>query len=85
VRLPGAIWAPVGEAGEHLEEIPSGVTVITYCACPHEASSARVAQELLSLGLKNVHPLHGGFRAWLEAGLPLEPKETETKGFELLT
>jgi 3-mercaptopyruvate sulfurtransferase SseA len=26
-------------------------------------------------GWKNVHPLFGGFDAWQQAGLPLDPKE----------
>jgi len=25
-------------------------------------------------GWKNVHPLYGGFDAWEEAGLPVDPK-----------
>jgi rhodanese-related sulfurtransferase len=33
-----------------------------------------VAQELISHGFKNVHPLFGGFEAWEKAGLPVEPK-----------
>jgi rhodanese-related sulfurtransferase len=38
-----------------------------------------VAQELLNQGFKNVHPLHGGFDAWIEAGYPVEPKEQSVK------
>jgi 3-mercaptopyruvate sulfurtransferase SseA len=26
-------------------------------------------------GWKNVHPLFGGFAAWIEAGLPVDVKE----------
>lgn len=85
VKLPGAIRVAAGEAGKRLREIPRDVTVITYCTCPREASSDLVARELSSLGLKNVHPLYGGFHAWLEADLPLEPVETETKDFEITT
>jgi rhodanese-related sulfurtransferase len=33
-----------------------------------------VAQELADHGWKNVHPLYGGFDAWVEAGLPVDPK-----------
>jgi rhodanese-related sulfurtransferase len=33
-----------------------------------------VALQLLEKGWKNVHPLYGGFDAWRQAGLPLEPK-----------
>jgi rhodanese-related sulfurtransferase len=85
VKLPGAIRVAAGEARKRLGEIPQDVTVITYCTCPDEASSDLVAQELSSLGLKNVHPLYGGFHAWVEADLPLEPKECETKDFEITT
>jgi len=33
-----------------------------------------VAQELMKLGYKNVHPLYGGFDAWKQAGGPVEHK-----------
>jgi rhodanese-related sulfurtransferase len=33
-----------------------------------------VAQELLKRGFKNVHPLYGGFDAWVNEGGPIEPK-----------
>jgi rhodanese-related sulfurtransferase len=33
-----------------------------------------VAQDLISRGFKNVHPLFGGFEAWEKAGLTLEQK-----------
>jgi rhodanese-related sulfurtransferase len=33
-----------------------------------------VAQELTQRGYRNVHPLYGGFDAWLRAGYPLEQK-----------
>jgi rhodanese-related sulfurtransferase len=33
-----------------------------------------VALQLLGKGYKNVHPLYGGFDAWQEAGLPVDPK-----------
>jgi 3-mercaptopyruvate sulfurtransferase SseA len=36
--------------------------------------AARAAHELTELGWKNVHPLYGGFDAWVEAGLPLDQK-----------
>jgi rhodanese-related sulfurtransferase len=73
-KLPGAVRVPAGEVEQHLAEIPHDRTVITYCTCPHEASSAEVAQKLAALGYRNVHPLFIGFDAWQRAGLPLEPK-----------
>ena len=73
-KLPGALRVPANEVEQHLSEIPRDRTVITYCTCPHEASSAEVAQKLASHGYRNVHPLFIGFEAWKKAGLPLEPK-----------
>lgn len=73
-KVTGAIRVPAGEVEQHLSEISHERTVITYCTCPHEASSAKVAQELSARGYKNVHPLFIGFEAWEKAGLPVEPK-----------
>jgi len=73
-KLPGAIRVPADAVDEHLSEIPHDRTVITYCTCQHEASSAKVAEKLAERGYKNVHPLFVGFEAWQKAGLPLEPK-----------
>ena len=74
-KLPGAIRMLGSEAEQHLDQIPHDRTVITYCTCPHEASSASLAQILMEHGWKNVHPLFGGLDAWKNAGLPVEPKE----------
>jgi rhodanese-related sulfurtransferase len=73
-KLPNAIRVPADELDQHTQEIPHDRAVITYCTCPHEASSARVAQDLAARGWKNVHPLYGGFEAWQKAGLPLDAK-----------
>lgn len=78
-QIPGAIRVPVEELEQHLSEISHSRTVITYCSCQHEASSAKVAQELSAHGYKNVHPLFMGFEAWEKAGLPLEPKSALTE------
>jgi 3-mercaptopyruvate sulfurtransferase SseA len=37
-------------------------------------SSARVAQQLMSLGYQQVRVLKGGLASWANAGLPLESK-----------
>jgi hypothetical protein len=34
-----------------------------------------VAQKLMEHGWKNVHPLFGGFDAWTNGDLPVDPKE----------
>jgi rhodanese-related sulfurtransferase len=71
--IKGSIRVPVDDVDAHLQEIPHDRAVITYCTCPNEASSAKVAQQLLDHGWKSVHPLFGGFDAWKRAGLPVEP------------
>ena len=73
-KLPGALRITADDLEQHLSEISHERTVITYCTCPHEASSAEVAQKLAAQGFRNVHPLFIGFEAWEKAGLPLEPK-----------
>jgi 3-mercaptopyruvate sulfurtransferase SseA len=36
-----------------------------------------VALRLKRGGVRWVHPLHGGFRAWVDAGYPVEPLTVE--------
>ena len=74
VKLPAAIRLPPDQVVSHVHELPQDQPIIVYCNGPHEASSTRMAEELAARGFKNAHPLYGGFRAWKEAGYPLEPK-----------
>jgi rhodanese-related sulfurtransferase len=46
--------------------------VIVYCACPNEASAARVAKLLKQRGYTRVRPLLGGMDAWVGAGYAIE-------------
>ena len=47
--------------------------VVTYCACPNEASAVLAARRLMAQGFKRVLPLRGGIDAWRAAGLAIEP------------
>jgi 3-mercaptopyruvate sulfurtransferase SseA len=42
-----------------------------------EATSTRVVRELRRAGWKKARAVVGGWRAWQEDGLPVEPKEGE--------
>lgn len=42
--------------------------VVVYCACPNEASAARIARQLQNMGFHPVRPLAGGIHAWQDAG-----------------
>jgi rhodanese-related sulfurtransferase len=73
LQLPGALRIPPDDVEAHIDEVPGGdVTIVVYCACPREASSALVAQKLIEHGIKQVFPLSGGFRRWLESDAPME-------------
>lgn len=70
-RIPGAI-ALSGDPSRFATALPAAEEVIVYCACPNDASAARVAQQLMKHGYTRVRPLQGGIDAWLSAGYLLE-------------
>ncbi len=70
--LPGAVRVSPSEIAAQSEMIPRDRDVILYCTCPSEETSARVAKQLLRLGIYRVRPLRGGFERWRDAGYPLE-------------
>jgi membrane protein DedA with SNARE-associated domain/rhodanese-related sulfurtransferase len=51
-----------------LEGVPKDGEVIVYCACPNEASAARVAKMLMQRGFTRVRPLEGGLDGWKAGG-----------------
>ena len=59
-----------------LETPPDGRMVYLYCTCLGDATSIRVAKELIGRGF-HVAVIAGGLRAWRRAGLPLEPVPAE--------
>jgi rhodanese-related sulfurtransferase len=66
--IPGALQIPLDDVAHHVKDLPRDRDIILYCACPSEASAARVARILMNHGFKKVRPLHGGLDAWLAAG-----------------
>ncbi|HEX7317390.1 MAG TPA: rhodanese-like domain-containing protein [Pyrinomonadaceae bacterium] len=57
-----------------LRDLPRDAEVVTYCACPNDEAAVRAAQTLSSAGFTRVRVLKGGWRAWLDARAPVEPK-----------
>jgi len=56
----------------HVEEhFPAGKQIYLYCTCVREATSSRVARQLLKSGVPSA-VIQGGLRAWKKAGLPVE-------------
>ncbi|MGO9515275.1 MAG: DedA family protein/thiosulfate sulfurtransferase GlpE [Steroidobacteraceae bacterium] len=66
--IPGAVHVPLQNVDEHIGHLPRDREIILYCACPNEASAARVAKILMNHGFRKVRPLHGGLDAWIAAG-----------------
>jgi len=53
-----------------------GGEAVVYCACPNEATAARIARKLIEMGFHPVRPLAGGIHAWRDAGFAIaQPKE----------
>jgi rhodanese-related sulfurtransferase len=78
-KLPGAQHCPRGmlefwidpESPYHKEIFSSGKSFVFYCAAGwRSALATKTAQDM---GLEPVAHIDGGFRAWRDAGLPVEP------------
>jgi membrane protein DedA with SNARE-associated domain/rhodanese-related sulfurtransferase len=64
--IPGAVAIEAVLQGT--DERLKGGEAVVYCACPNEATAARVARRLVNLGFHPVRPLTGGIHAWQDAG-----------------
>jgi membrane protein DedA with SNARE-associated domain/rhodanese-related sulfurtransferase len=71
--IPGAIPVETLRLDSGTATVPFDAEVIVYCACPNEASAARIAQQLIRMGCIRVRPLTGGIFAWKDAGFDVEP------------
>ena len=70
--LPGAVHLSPDALATRHQEIPRDRDVVLYCTCPSEATSAKVAMQLLRLGIERVRPLRGGFDEWKRLGYPMD-------------
>ncbi|MBI2959145.1 MAG: VTT domain-containing protein [Betaproteobacteria bacterium] len=71
-RIPGAHAVDLDDLERTLAHLARDQEVVVYCACPNEATAARVALQLRERGFLRVRPLAGGIDAWVSAGLPVE-------------
>lgn len=71
-RLPNAVHIPLSQLETRVGELAgrAGRPVIAYCATG--ARSRMAGNALAKAGFKDVYHLNGGFRAWKDAGLPVE-------------
>ncbi|MGD9853014.1 MAG: VTT domain-containing protein [Nitrospirales bacterium] len=70
--IPGALRMTAEELEQRHGDIPRQGDVILFCACPNEATAARMALLLRRSGITKVRPLAGGLAAWRERNFPLE-------------
>jgi len=68
--IPGAIAFEI--LLEDAVQSRRGGEAVVYCACPNEATAARIAHKLISMGFHPVRPLIGGIHAWQDAGFAIE-------------
>lgn len=69
--IPGALSLTPDKLVEQSDLIPRDREVVLFCTCPSEATAARMALRLRSMGIHRVCPLRGGFEEWRRLGYPL--------------
>jgi rhodanese-related sulfurtransferase len=71
-QIPGSVRYS-GEDIENAVQLPFGKDehVVLYCGSGNSCS--RIAQTLRERGYNNAEALEGGYAAWKDAGLPVEP------------
>lgn len=72
MKARGALRLTHDEVQQHLDQIPRQRTVVVYSTAPDDEPGLLAARLLLSQGVADVHLLVGGFKAYLNAGLPVE-------------
>jgi membrane protein DedA with SNARE-associated domain/rhodanese-related sulfurtransferase len=70
--IRGALRMTAEELEQRHHEIPRHQDVILFCACPNEATAAKMTLMLRKKGITRVRPLAGGIDAWREKDFPLE-------------
>jgi membrane protein DedA with SNARE-associated domain/rhodanese-related sulfurtransferase len=75
VRIPGSQRVDPNALRANLEAFAKDRQIYLYCTCQRQATSVRVARELLKLGLR-VAVIEDGLRGWRGAGLKLETVPT---------
>jgi rhodanese-related sulfurtransferase len=73
VKIPGAIRVSLDVSDEHVAAFPRDRRLIAYGTGDDTGRAADLARLLADRGFTASY-LHGGFAAWVEAGLPVGPR-----------
>lgn len=79
MKARGALVLDDNEIEKHLEEIPRDRPIVIYATCTGDEASFKTARVLQNHGWSDVHPLTGGFAAYVGAGLPVEGSTESTQ------
>jgi membrane protein DedA with SNARE-associated domain/rhodanese-related sulfurtransferase len=63
--VAGASPAALDRLHEVVGQWPKDHPIVTFCACPQDATAVRAAGELVRAGYTAVRPLAGGYDAWM--------------------
>ncbi len=77
--IPGALRMTAEDLEHRHHDIPRHRDVILFCACPNEATAAKMALLLRQKGITKVRPLAGGIDAWRAREFPLEARHSTTE------
>src|SRR5579863_1635919 len=80
--IPGALHIDAAELEEAAEVIPRDREIVLFCACPNEATAARLALLLRSKGITQIRPLSEGYEGWRSRGFPMSLAKDETGNVE---
>jgi rhodanese-related sulfurtransferase len=71
-RVPSAVHIPLSQLATRGQELAKFTTRPVIAYCDRGNRSRMAVSQLTKLGFTEVFTLHGGLRAWTEAGMPLE-------------
>ena len=75
--IPGALRMDAAELEEASDVIPRDREIVLFCACPNEATAARLALLLQKKGITQIRPLAEGYEGWRSRGFPMAPPRVE--------
>jgi len=71
-RLPNAVHIPLSQLESRKDELARATARPVVAYAMHDTRSRMAAKTLARIGFKQIYNLRGGYRAWKDAGLPVE-------------